>query len=128
MNNENDQTQHERMLEDRRSGVRVWVTRGAAGYVFVGIPLLVAVRLVLGDNVNIDAVKDLYLLGVPVASGVIGYWFAARDGDKRLQVYGKRKDQDDYPGATVVRKVPPQGGAHSGGDATPPSGRHPDPG
>ena len=113
MNNENDRAQHEYKLEDRRSGVRVWVTRGAAGYVFVGIPLLVAVRLVLGDNVNIDAVKDLYLLGVPVASGVIGYWFAARDGDKRLQEY--------------VRKVAPQG-AHSGGDATPTSGRHPDPG
>ena len=69
------------LIENRRSLVRVVVTYGATLYLFGGILALVFVVGV--DSSSFDKARDLYMVGAPVASGVIGYWFATRSAKKK---------------------------------------------
>lgn len=71
-------TVEERRL-DRRSRVRVWVTYWAAFYIFVGSAVLIALILTgdLKDD-NFDNVRELFTLVLPIATGVVTYWFATR--------------------------------------------------
>ena len=64
--------------ELRRSRVRIWVTFGAAAYLFIFGPALVAFLLFYKPAGDADAAKDLFMYLVPVASGIIAYWFGAR--------------------------------------------------
>ena len=79
----------------RRSRVRVLVTYAAALYLFVLGPI--AAWLVFsagtvhvdanGDTMqilapNIAAGKDLFLSILPIATGIVTYWFAARGGER----------------------------------------------
>ena len=67
-------------LEARRSGVRVFVTRIATIYVFGGSAVLIAALWFWDakDNTNARMAKDLFMAVLPVATGVVTYWFASR--------------------------------------------------
>ena len=70
-------------LEEKRalmkSQVRVWVTYGAALYVFLFGAILCGLLLWLGsDATGMDEAKDLFLATLPIGSGILAYWFAAR--------------------------------------------------
>ncbi len=61
------------------SRVRVWVTYGAALYVFLFGAILCGLLLWLGsDATGMAEAKDLFLATLPIGSGILAYWFAAR--------------------------------------------------
>ena len=65
--------------EIRRSLVRVWVTRCAAAYMFGGSTLLiVALWIDAVDGDKLQIAKDVFLTVLPVATGIVSYWFAGR--------------------------------------------------
>ena len=69
----------EERRQDRRSKVRVIVTYWAALYIFAGAVALIALALwgnLTKDNFNI--VREIYTMALPIATGVITYWFATR--------------------------------------------------
>jgi len=69
----------EERRQDRRSKVRVVVTYWAALYIFVGVPVLIALALwgkLTKDN--FDIVREIYTMALPIATGVVTYWFATR--------------------------------------------------
>lgn len=61
--------------ESRRSQVRVWVTYGAAAFLFVGGPILIGILLCRSSY---DEAKELFLTILPVSAAVISFWFAGR--------------------------------------------------
>ena len=62
-----------------KSRVRVWVTYGAALYVFLFGAILCGLLLWLGsDATGMAEAKDLFLATLPIGSGILAYWFAAR--------------------------------------------------
>ena len=66
-------------IEERKSRVRVWVTKAAAMWVFLGSAVLVAALWIEQLDANkLQAAKDIYMTVLPVATGVITYWFASR--------------------------------------------------
>ncbi len=66
-------------IEERKSRVRVWVTKAAACWVFLGSAVLVAALWIEElDADKLQAAKDIYMTVLPVATGVITYWFASR--------------------------------------------------
>lgn len=71
-----------------KSRVRVWVTYLAAGFVFAGGALLVlalgAGWVTAGED-NVVAMKEVFMTVLPIATGVITYWFADRAATKRLR-------------------------------------------
>ena len=68
------QRTHQEDLDKNRSLVRIWVTYAATFYAFgVG-----ACLLFLGDKKYFTEAKELYLSVLPIATGVITYWFASR--------------------------------------------------
>lgn len=82
--------------EVAKSRVRVWVTHLAATFVFGGGAALV---LVLGtgwvdaDQANVVAMKEVFMTVLPIATGVITYWFADRAASKR-QPEANSRDRD----------------------------------
>ena len=62
-------------INERKSRVRIFVTNVATLFVFLGGALLI-LGLVL-KNKHEEAI-DLFTLLLPIAAGVISYWFAAR--------------------------------------------------
>ena len=70
----------------RKSWVRVVVTYLAAAYVFIGTPILCYLLFNHATDTDgnavpgIDEAKDLFLMVLPIASGILGYWFATRGG------------------------------------------------
>ena len=67
-------------LKKRKSIVRVRVTYLATGFVFIGSILLIIWCLICKQ---FDIAKDLFLTVLPVATGVITYWFADRSRGKK---------------------------------------------
>ena len=67
-------------IEERRSLVRVWVTYAAATYAFAGSGILIVAALSFKtlDVAMLNAAKDLFMTVLPVATGIITYWFASR--------------------------------------------------
>ena len=66
-------------IEERKSRVRVWVTKAAATWVFLGSAAIVAALWIEElDADKLQAAKDIYMTVLPVATGVITYWFASR--------------------------------------------------
>ena len=66
-------------IEERKSRVRVWVTKAAATWVFLGSAAIVAALWIDDlDATKLQAAKDIYMTVLPVATGVITYWFASR--------------------------------------------------
>ena len=66
-------------IEERKSRVRVLVTIWAAIYVFGGSALLIAGLWIdaLDEN-KYQIAKDIFMTVLPVAAGIITYWFASR--------------------------------------------------
>jgi len=87
-------------LKLKRNLVRRVVSYLAAFYLFLGGFLLVlfAFWLIEGDTVpsGFTAAKDIYMSILPVASGVIAYWFASREGLAEPTI---DKSPDDTEGA-----------------------------
>ena len=91
----------------RRSRVRVVVTYAAALYLFVLGPFAAwlvfdasTVNVGIGENgtlailaPNIAAGKDLFLTILPIATGIVTYWFAARGNEPANDDGKDRKDQ-----------------------------------
>ena len=67
-------------LKRRKSIVRVRVTYLATGFVFIGSILLIIWCLICKQ---FNTAKDLFLTVLPVATGVITYWFADRSRGKK---------------------------------------------
>jgi len=66
-------------MEERRSMVRVLVTRWASVYIFGGSAILIAALWFESIDVSKLAIaKDIYMSTLPIAAGVISYWFATR--------------------------------------------------
>ena len=83
-----------------KSRVRVWVTYLAAGFVFGGGALLVlalGAGWVKAGDANVIAMKEVFMTVLPIATGVITYWFADRAATKRLE-NGSQKPDGTAPG------------------------------
>ena len=66
-------------IEARRSKVRVRVTYAAAAYVFGGSAVLIsALWYDPLDAEKLNVAKDVFMIVMPVATGIITYWFASR--------------------------------------------------
>ena len=78
----------------RRSKVRMYVTYGAAAFVF-----LVATAIILFDLVkgNAAAAKDTFTTVLPVATAVVTYWFAGRSAEKSVEGNQDRNGDDGEP-------------------------------
>ena len=66
--------------ESRKSWVRIWVTYAAAAYVF-GVSAMLIIAFLWFEEIKKDdlaAAKDIFMMVLPVATGVITYWFASR--------------------------------------------------
>ena len=72
--NKSDLTPQER-LDQRRSNVRVTVTYFACAFVFLLAPILIGILLYQKKQNEALTVFNTVL---PVAAGVISFWFAAR--------------------------------------------------
>ena len=70
---------NEEELESKRSAVRVWVTYGAAAFLFAGGALMIVAFLYKGFH---DEAKDIFLTVLPVSSAIVSYWFAGRSTEK----------------------------------------------
>ena len=88
-------------MVERKSYVRVFVTRWAAIYVFGGSALLIAALWIEGlDSDKLQTAKDIYMTVLPVATGVVTYWFASRglsknEGNNELKKPGG--EHEDVP-------------------------------
>ena len=78
-----------------RSAVRVCITYGAGAYVVLGGVMLMATALFVGETTQTaDGVKtttsamlsgrnkDVFLATLPIATGILTYWFADRSVTK----------------------------------------------
>ena len=69
--------------EERRSKVRVRVTYGAALYIFLGsLILIIAFAFCEIDKDKLDLAKEIFTMVLPVAAGIVTYWFASRKADE----------------------------------------------
>ena len=65
--------------ENRKSLVRIVVTYAAALYVFGGSAAWIIALWIDGISPDkLAAAKDIFIMVLPVATGVITYWFASR--------------------------------------------------
>ena len=74
------------LLELNRSAVRILITKIAAWFLFAGSGIFIIVLLVAhflrcdaSSNIFIDSAKNLFTTILPIASGIIAFWFAGRN-------------------------------------------------
>ena len=83
-------------IEERKSRVRVLVTIWAALYVFGGSTLLIAALWIEKlDTDSYQIAKDIFMTVLPVAAGIITYWFASRPKSGESQDKGNPDKQED---------------------------------
>lgn len=70
--------------KNKRSAVRICVTYGAGAYVVLGGVMLMATALFGGEGTEtmFGEAKDVFLATLPIATGIITYWFADRGATK----------------------------------------------
>ena len=68
-----------------RSAVRVYITYGAGAYLVVASAGLIAAAFLGEDAQAFDNSKNIFMATLPVATGVLTYWFADRSATKRLE-------------------------------------------
>ena len=75
-------------IEERRSRVRVYVTYAATIYAFVGSGILIASALWVDtlDATKLTTAKDVFMTVLPVATGIITYWFASRKPEEQKPI------------------------------------------
>lgn len=78
-------------IENRRSRVRIYITYFAAIFLFIGGAGLIIYLLLEGTD-NSDAIMVFNTI-LPVATGVISYWFASRSQQNKsdLENSGENK-------------------------------------
>lgn len=81
---------HEERLELRRNRVRVYVTYAAAGYIFLGTPAVI--YLVRAGKLGTDSM-NLFMMVLPIASGIVSFWFGARGENKKQDPGGDSPKQ-----------------------------------
>ena len=82
-------------IEDKRSAVRRWVTYTATFYTFGGSATLIAALWVDGlDEGKLKIAKEVFYTVLPVATGVITYWFASRKPSEKPEDNGSKQDQN----------------------------------
>ena len=70
-------------IEMRRSKVRIWVTYSAALYVFLGsLVLILAFAIAGAEGTGLTLAKEVFTMVLPIATGIITYWFASRKPDE----------------------------------------------
>ena len=76
-------------IEERRSRVRVYVTYAATIYAFVGSGILIASALWVDtlDATKLTTAKDVFMTVLPVATGIITYWFASRKSEEQTPMH-----------------------------------------
>ena len=82
----------------RRSRVRVVVTYLAAAWVFGASALLIfALWVDALDDRKLSVAKEVFTMVLPVATGIITYWFASRKPERDLADPGRydRPEADD---------------------------------
>lgn len=89
----------EEIRENRKSLVRVIVTYGAAGFLFIGGIVFIAIYIFKGE---IDEANSVFLTILPVSASIISFWFAGRSpkpntGNDDLKV-GGGPDKDKTEG------------------------------
>lgn len=80
-----------------KSRVRVYVTHLAAIFVFGGGALMIlalGADWVKADKANVVAMKEVFMTILPIATGVITYWFADRAASKTREEDSETKDGD----------------------------------
>jgi len=82
---DNNQNNLEVELEKRRSRVRVLVTYAAAVFIFLGGPLLLILPVIASIFIPdrdftavIAACKDVFVIILPIATGIVTHWFVSR--------------------------------------------------
>ncbi len=77
-------------IEMRRSKVRIYVTYGAAFYVFFGSLILVlAFAVADAKNSDLALAKEVFTMVLPIATGIITYWFASRRPNEASSAHGE---------------------------------------
>ena len=99
-------------IEMRRSKVRIWVTYSAALYVFLGsLVLILAFAIAGAEGTGLTLAKEVFTMVLPIATGIITYWFASRKPDDASAAQGESgQPQDTGNGGTSA----PAPGATSG--------------
>ena len=98
------QRTHNEDLDKNRSRVRQWVTYAATLYVFG----MGALLLYCADKPYFKEAKDLYLTVLPIATGVITYWFASRKQIESSPTQigkeheGEKGNHDSQPGSQSI--------------------------
>lgn len=111
------QRTHKEDVEKRRSFVRRFVTYCATGYAFGGGVLLVAL-MAKWPNKFTEA-KELYLAILPIATGVITYWFATRKPEE------SSSKNEDIPEKPSPEKKDPSEKNDEEGDSNPQPKKNP---
>ena len=84
----------EEIRQDRRSRVRVKITYWAAFYIFGGSVALILLALYgnLNEN-NFNVVREIFTMILPIATGVVTYWFATRQQGQTQQLVAPVTEQ-----------------------------------
>ena len=88
-------------IEEKRSNVRRYVTYIATFYVFIGSAMLIASLWIEKlDAEKLEIAKEIFYTVLPVATGVITYWFATRksggdSGGNQQQSGNQQPNQGD---------------------------------
>lgn len=79
------QLTEEQKTEKRKGKVRVWITYLAALYVFFGSAYLIFIFLMHEGEVSegMEGALTLFNTTLPIATGIITYWFAARSNSQK---------------------------------------------
>ena len=82
--------------ENRKSLVRIAVTYVATAYVFLGSAALIAALWIdTLDSAKLTVAKDVYMMVLPVATGIITYWFASRKPQESSESQGGADDNQN---------------------------------
>lgn len=85
-------------IDERKSKVRVFVTILAAWYVFgVSAALVGALWIDALDGTKLQIAKDVYMTVLPVATGIITYWFASRGRSSENNSTNKEQPEHEIP-------------------------------
>ncbi len=99
-------------IEMRRSKVRICVTYGAALYVFLGSLVLILAFAVTGaEGTGLTLAKEVFTMVLPIATGIITYWFASRKPDDASTVHGKNGQQQNAGDSETAAAAPAAAGA-----------------
>jgi len=82
------ETTAEEFIELKRSFVRRWISYLAMTFLFFGSGALVGWLIVLND---VDHALQVFYTVLPIASGVIGYWFA----EQRIGKNNRNNNKDE---------------------------------